>query len=214
MHGDEVSPINAHARYDNKRTAALSRLNEKNPLPSFTLTLAVALTVNLAEASELSGNWLSLGPSFSYVNSSRIDHTWGTGVELSFSSISISPGGKDSLFVGGFSSLWATGGVNWLHTSPSSPRVYGEIGSWLLFSLGVGFSSNLSDNPSASRKEDLNLFIGLPIPLPIPPEKAAEDWLLYVHPYYRPYWTVSTPDGHRGFDFYEIGILTKIALRL
>lgn len=129
------------------------KLYEDNQRLSFALALTVLLTANLADASELSGNWLSIGPSRSYANLSRIDRTWGSGVELSLTSLSIKRGGRDSFFIGGFSSLWAIGGANWLHANPASPRVYGEIGSWLLFSLGIGFSANLVERLLTDRFE-------------------------------------------------------------
>ena len=95
------------------------RLPNFNPHLSL-LAAAAVIAVSCRARAEIAGQWLTAGPSLSYVDSTRMSKSWGTGLELSVATIGVTSGGRDAIWPGSFSVLWLSGGADWLHTSPAS----------------------------------------------------------------------------------------------
>jgi hypothetical protein len=145
----------------------------------------------------------TLGPGIGIAKRSGDGSAAVVGVDASIVSTKTGSSGSHAIGPAWISAVWFSGGVSWIGTDPGSVRVYTEAGTWLLAAVGAGCSANVRGD--ATGPFDVHLFLGVPIPFSL----LATGPMPYVHPYYRPHWSVS---GDRaGFDFHEVGLLIKMA---
>ncbi len=142
------------------------------------------------------GGWgttrgLTIGPSMAWVGGKEMENTFAPGLELTYFHRINTP-----LFA------WISPGARlWIADGGTGVIPYIEAGlSFLFFNAGVGYGMGfLTPNVPA---HSVHGFFGVAIPIWTP----KKGHLLYVEPYYRPTWNVSTGDDTAG---HELGMMIK-----
>jgi hypothetical protein len=86
---------------------------------------------------------------------------------------------------------------------------YVEAGFWFVVSVGVGYAAGFSvggDDAPRIPRHNVNLFVGVPIPVKVWKNSKKHHRVLYLEPYYRPQW--GTGGGARGWS-HEVGLQLK-----